>query len=116
MSPTARRRLFRPFRRACIECRVQPALFQYRGRVRADRDHTLCFRCFRSEVQRQRARRLGAPAFRFLQRPLSLADSAAVALSRDDPHPSELLSSVSRAHARSDVQKCTTLPSLPCSD
>jgi hypothetical protein len=68
MSPTARRRLYRPFRRACIECRVQPALFQYRGRVRADRDHTLCFRCFRSEVQRQRARRLAAPAFRFLLR------------------------------------------------
>jgi hypothetical protein len=60
MSPTARRRLFRPFRRACVECRVQPARFQYRGRVRADRDHTLCFRCFRAEVNRQRAQRLAA--------------------------------------------------------
>jgi hypothetical protein len=60
MSPTARRRLFRPFRRACVECRVQPARFQYRGRVRADRDHTLCFRCFRAEVNRQRAHRLAA--------------------------------------------------------
>jgi hypothetical protein len=60
MSPTARRRLFRPFRRACVECRVHPARFQYRGRVRADRDHTLCFRCFRAEVNRQRAHRLAA--------------------------------------------------------
>jgi hypothetical protein len=60
MSPTARRRLYRPFRRACLECRMQPARFRYRGRVRADRDHTLCFRCFRSEAQRQRAKRLAA--------------------------------------------------------
>lgn len=58
MSPTARRRLYRPFRRVCIECLAQPALFQYRGRVRADRDHTLCFRCFRAAVERLRARRL----------------------------------------------------------
>jgi hypothetical protein len=79
MSPTARRRLSGPFRRACIECRVQPALFQYRGRVRADRDHTLCFRCFRSEVQRQRARRLAASAFRFLEGPGGLAESPAKA-------------------------------------
>lgn len=58
MSPTARRRLYRPFRRTCVACLEQPALFQYRGRVRADRDHTLCFRCFRAEVERLRARRL----------------------------------------------------------
>jgi hypothetical protein len=34
------------------------ARFQHRGHVRADRDHTLCFRCFRAEVERARARRL----------------------------------------------------------
>ena len=33
--------------------------FRYEGEVRADRDHTLCFRCFRAEVNRARARGLG---------------------------------------------------------
>jgi hypothetical protein len=33
-------------------------LFRYRGEVRADRDHTLCFRCYRAQVERARARRL----------------------------------------------------------
>ncbi len=58
MSPTARRRLYRPLRRACAACREQPALFRYRGRVRADRAHTLCFRCYRAEAERLRARRM----------------------------------------------------------
>lgn len=55
MSPAVRRRLYRRSRRLCVECREHQARFQYRGRVRADRDHTLCFRCFRAEVDRQRA-------------------------------------------------------------
>lgn len=62
MSPAAVRRLSRSRRRVCAACRVHAALFQYRGRVRADRDHTLCFRCFRAEVERLRARKLAAPA------------------------------------------------------
>jgi hypothetical protein len=37
---------------------VRRAKFQRRGRVRADRDHNLCFRCFRAERDRQRARQL----------------------------------------------------------
>lgn len=45
-------------RRTCQICRARKARFQYRGQVRADRDHTLCFACFRSERERQRARRL----------------------------------------------------------
>ena len=45
-------------RKACQSCRDRKARFQYRGRVRADRHHTLCFECFRSERDRQRARRL----------------------------------------------------------
>ncbi len=55
MSPAARHRLYRRWSRLCVECREQPARFKYRGRVRADRDHTLCFRCFRAERDRQRA-------------------------------------------------------------
>jgi hypothetical protein len=45
-------------RRTCQRCQERKARFQYRGRVRADRDHTLCFECFRSERNRQRAQRL----------------------------------------------------------
>lgn len=43
-------------RRTCESCRTRKARFQHRGRVRADRHHTLCFECFRSERDRQRAR------------------------------------------------------------
>jgi hypothetical protein len=60
MSPAAARRLRRQERHVCRECRNHPARFLYRGEVRADRDHTLCFRCYRAEVNRQRARRLAA--------------------------------------------------------
>lgn len=45
-------------RQTCLSCRDRKARFQYRGAVRADRDHTLCFECFRSELNRQRAQRL----------------------------------------------------------
>ena len=60
MSPAAARRLHRNERHVCLECRTQRALFRYRGEVRADRDHTLCFRCYRAELNRQRARRMAA--------------------------------------------------------
>jgi hypothetical protein len=42
-------------RRTCESCRTRKARFQHRGRVLADRHHTLCFECFRSERDRQRA-------------------------------------------------------------
>ena len=45
-------------RRACQACQERKARFQYRGKVRADRDHVLCFECYRAERQRARARRL----------------------------------------------------------
>ena len=41
----------------CRSCRERKARFQFRDEVRADRDHVLCFECYRSEVDRQRARR-----------------------------------------------------------
>ena len=41
----------------CAGCEERKARFRYRGHVRADRDHTLCFECYRSEVNRLRARR-----------------------------------------------------------
>jgi len=42
----------------CEACRERKARFQYRGVVKADRAHTLCFACFRSERDRLRARAL----------------------------------------------------------
>lgn len=36
--------------RLCVACGTRPARFQYRGVVKADRDHTLCFQCYRSTV------------------------------------------------------------------
>jgi len=60
MSPAAARRISRTQRHVCHDCRQHPARFQYRGAVRADRDHNLCFRCFRAELNRQRARLMGA--------------------------------------------------------
>jgi hypothetical protein len=59
MSAASIRRLTRPSRHLCRACGTQRARYQYRGAVRADRHHTLCFRCFRSERDRQRARLLG---------------------------------------------------------
>ena len=35
-------------RHLCEACRSRRARFRYRGRVRADRTHTLCFQCYRS--------------------------------------------------------------------
>src|SRR5450759_4888193 len=42
----------------CATCRERKARFKYRGEVRADRDHTLCFECYRAAVNRARARRM----------------------------------------------------------
>lgn len=46
--------------RLCLACGERRALFLYRGVVKADRDHNLCFECYRAELNRLRARRLGA--------------------------------------------------------
>jgi hypothetical protein len=56
MSPAAARRLGRHERHVCLECHAHPARFQYRKQVRADRNLTLCFRCFRAQIERNRAR------------------------------------------------------------
>ena len=58
MSPAAVSRLTRHERHICRQCHAHRARFRYRGLVKADRDHTLCFRCYRSELEKARARRL----------------------------------------------------------
>ncbi len=55
MSLTAARESKRT-RRSCQSCRERKARFQHRGAVRADRNHTLCFECYRSERDRRRAK------------------------------------------------------------
>jgi len=45
-------------RKNCQSCQERKARFQYRGAVRADRDHTLCFECYRAARDRRRAQML----------------------------------------------------------
>ena len=45
-------------RRRCESCEQRKARFRFRGVVKADRDHTLCFECFRAERERRRAQLL----------------------------------------------------------
>ena len=72
--------------RLCVACGERRPLFFYRGVVKADRDHNLCFECYRAEINRLRARRLGLPAadpWRINPRPRpsrSVADRAAMQL------------------------------------
>jgi hypothetical protein len=42
----------------CRNCQDRKALFRYRGVIKADRAHTLCFQCYRAELDRARARQL----------------------------------------------------------
>jgi len=42
----------------CQGCRERKARFRFRGRVKADRDHTLCFECYRAARERRRAEML----------------------------------------------------------
>ena len=58
MSSNERHRLSKRFRVLCAGCRKRKAKFKYRGEVRADRDHTLCFECYRGQINRARANRL----------------------------------------------------------
>ena len=44
----------------CRECESRRALFRYRGIVKWDRYHTLCFQCYRRYLDRQRAASLAA--------------------------------------------------------
>ena len=79
MSSGERHRTSRRFRTLCAACRERKARFRYRGEVRADRDHTLCFECYRAEINRARARRFREPATPLLKRspssPRELIDS-----------------------------------------
>lgn len=47
-------------RKLCVSCQQRRSLFRFRGVVKRDDDHTLCFRCFRSLRDSVRARMLSA--------------------------------------------------------
>jgi hypothetical protein len=47
----------------CLECGDHRALFRFRGRVKRDAKHTLCFRCYHSLCDTLRAERLAERTF-----------------------------------------------------
>lgn len=51
-----------PRHRTCRLCGERPARFRYRGAVRADRAHELCFECFRAIRNQVMARALSPHA------------------------------------------------------
>lgn len=64
----------RATRKQCHSCRERKARFRFRGVVKADRDHTLCFECFRAERDRRRAQQLArVPSPRPLVSPFPVA-------------------------------------------
>ena len=62
MSSNELRRQSKQVKTLCAVCQERKAKFRYRGEVRSDRDHTLCFECYRGEVNRARAQRLAGSA------------------------------------------------------
>ena len=74
-------------RKLCHSCRERKARFRFRGVVKADRDHTLCFECFRSARDRRRAQVLadiGRP------RPLRALASQGTLAAREIDHSRRL--------------------------
>jgi hypothetical protein len=63
-------------RHQCERCRERKARFSHRGVVKADRTHTLCFACFRSEQDRLRARFLAGRVEGVSRRALTPAQRA----------------------------------------
>ena len=45
-------------RHQCLGCGARRSLYRYRGFVKADANHTLCFRCYRALRDSMRARSL----------------------------------------------------------
>lgn len=45
-------------KKSCSQCSEHRAMFRFKGRVRRDADHTMCFECFRSLCDSTSARRM----------------------------------------------------------
>ena len=52
--------------RLCVMCGRRRAVFRYRGVVKADATHTLCFQCYRSLRDSMRAQLLASMASGFM--------------------------------------------------
>jgi hypothetical protein len=105
MSGNERHRLRKRAKILCAACQARKARFRYRGEVRADRDHTLCFECHRNEVNRARARRLSEgvaplvpPAPRSPFGPPPVASGPALT-HRQIAHRQRMLDHLQRTHA-----------------
>lgn len=44
--------------RLCVLCKQHDAKFTFKGRVKRDKDHNICHRCYRSFSDRHRAQRI----------------------------------------------------------
>ena len=66
--------------RTCQGCGARRARFRYRGIVKADRDHTLCFECFRAERNRVNCQKLPGTTFRHLMSAVSATSEEVHAL------------------------------------
>lgn len=79
-------------RRTCQSCFDRKARFSVRRSVRADRNHTLCFECYRSERERQRALRLSElPAAPLLTEALTTAAPGGSLSDREVAHRQAML-------------------------
>ena len=71
-----------PGYRVCMACGERRPLFAYRGVVKADRHHNLCFECYRAEGNRLRAWNPCDAAGLTVQRPAAARSSGSGSWSR----------------------------------
>jgi hypothetical protein len=51
-------RILRKQRKTCLDCQQRQARFRYRGKIKWDKDHSLCFACFRTVRDQVQAQQL----------------------------------------------------------
>jgi len=82
-------------RRNCQACHDRKARFRFRGKVRADRDHVLCFACFRAQRDRHRAQGIRSLC-------AALSERRPFLTSRQVAHRQQMLAHlIQRSHVRS---------------
>jgi hypothetical protein len=94
---------FKAFRKNCQSCQERKARFRYRGVIRADREHTLCFECYRSARDRRRAQMLA-------DRGSTLSDLPSSVLARGESRGASRPAAVSRAAPETAHPKPETTP------
>ena len=74
-------------RRLCLDCGERRPLFRYRGVVKADADHTLCFRCHRALRDQTRMLRAGERSLGIRSLATGVRSIAAVLSSATNEYP-----------------------------